>query len=500
MPQRRDAGSVPSEPAQSPAQSSFHPSVQQEHGRPEPVRPETGAELLRRVAQEQSSGRIPALTAAVMRDGALAWSGGRGRVGGTRPDADTQSRIGSISKTFTAVLVARLRDEGRLDFADPLDRHVPGTPFGDRTLAQLLAHVSGLQAETNGPWWERTPGAEWPGLAETLDGGVARQRAGRRFHYSNLGFGVLGEVVARHRGCSWWEALRSEVLEPLELRRTTYAPQRPHASGYAVHPWADVVLPEPDHDAGAMAPAGQLWSTVADLARWAAFAAGDTGGVLSPDTLAEMREPHAVEQAPTWTSGYGLGWQVLRAGERTLVGHGGSMPGFLAGLYVDVEQNLGGVCLGNTTSGLRPLGLVSDLIDVVEAREPRLAPEWTPVPSLPAGTLDLVGPWYWGPMASALRAGRDGMLDLRPIGEGGRASRFRPNADGTWTGLDGYYAGETLRVGRCPDGEVTHLDIATFIYAREPYDPNAPIPGGVHPAGWTGTDRNGSSAGSTDGE
>ncbi|GAA5029375.1 serine hydrolase domain-containing protein [Actinopolymorpha pittospori] len=451
------------------------------------VLPATADALLRRIAKEQATSRVPAVTAGVVRDGALAWSGGRGRVGDARPDANTQSRLGSISKTFTAVLVARLRDEGRLDFADPLDRHVPGTPLGDRTLAQLLSHLSGAQAESDGQWWERTPGAGWDGLAATFNAETARHRAGRRFHYSNLGFAVLGEVVARLRGRSWWEVLRAEVLEPLEMRRTTYHPEAPHASGFAVHPWADVVLPEPTHDAGAMAPAGQLWSTITDQARWAAFVAGDTGGVLDPDTLAEMREPNAVERAPQWTAGYGLGWQVLRAGRRTLVGHGGSMPGFLAGLYVDVEEKVGAVCLANTTSGMGPFTLGADLIDILLDREPSPAPEWTPASALPEGTLDLVGPWYWGPSPSVMRARQDGLLELTPFGNGGRASRFRPNGDGTWTGLDGYYAGETLRAERGPSGEVTHLNLATFIYTREPYDDAAPIPGGVDTAGWTGT-------------
>jgi hypothetical protein len=66
----------------------------------------------------------------------------------------------------------------------------------------------------------------------------------------------------------------------------------------------------------------------------------------------------------------------------------------------------------------------------------------------------------------------------------GRASRFRPLAEDTWLGLDGYYAGETLKVGRDADGTPRHLDLATFIFTRIPYDPAAPIPGGVDEEGW----------------
>src|ERR1700742_1331121 len=221
------------------------------------ILPGTARRLLARVAQAQSSARLPSLVAGVVRGGAvawhggLAWHGGRGRVDGAPPTPDTQYRIGSISKTFTALLVMRLRDEGALALTDPYGDHVPDTPFGDRTVGQLLAQGAGLQAETNGGWWERTPIGSWDEVVAGLDAHAVPHAPGRRFHYSNLGYGALGELVARKRGRSWFEALRAEVVEPLELRRTSYRPQAPHATGYAVHPWAELLLEEPEHDAGA---------------------------------------------------------------------------------------------------------------------------------------------------------------------------------------------------------------------------------------------------------
>src|SRR6185436_16474292 len=89
--------------------------------------PTTELALLRRLAGEQAESRAPSLIAAVVRGEKVLWSDGRGRVDGERPTADTQYRIGSITKTFVAVLVMRLRDEGRLDLNDPLDKHLPGT-------------------------------------------------------------------------------------------------------------------------------------------------------------------------------------------------------------------------------------------------------------------------------------------------------------------------------------------------------------------------------------
>ena len=99
-----------------------------------------------------------------------------------------------------------------------------------------------------------------------------------------------------------------------------------------------------------------------------------------------------------------------------------------------------------------------------------------------AGLLELTGLWHWGPAPYHLRVVPGGMLDLRPVNTG-RASRFRPLGEDSWLGLDGYYAGETLRVGRTADGTPAYLDLATFIFTRTPYDPLAPIPGGVDEAG-----------------
>ncbi|WP_371786462.1 serine hydrolase domain-containing protein [Streptosporangium subroseum] len=449
-----------------------------------PVLESTARALLRRVAVEQAESRIPSLAVAVVRDGRLAWFGSRGRVEGAAPTETTQYRIGSITKSMVATVVMRLRDEGRVDLLDPIAKHIPGIPAGEVTVAQLLSHTSGLSAESPGPWWERTPGMPVEELIGRLGPETARHRPGRRYHYSNLGFGLLGELVARHRDMNWAQAVQQEILRPLGMGDTTPRPRAPHATGYAVHPWADVLLPEPEHDAVAMAPAGQLWSTPADLARWAAFVAGDTGGVLDPATVAEMREPATVDDGDAWINGYGLGLQLARAGGRRLAGHTGSMPGFLATVWADPSDRVGVLFMANSTSGMSR-GLLTDLLAILDEHEPRLPAEWEPAEADP-GLLELTGPWYWGPSAYALRLLPQGDVSLNPVAGAGRASRFAARDDGTWLGLDGYYAGEILRVVRRADGSLSHLDLNTFVFTRTPYDPAAEVPGGVDPGGWRG--------------
>ncbi|MEV5509162.1 serine hydrolase domain-containing protein [Streptomyces orinoci] len=446
--------------------------------------PTTRRALLHRAATAQREGRLPSLSAAVIRGRETVWSIGRGEVAGRPPTTDTQYRIGSLTKTLVAVLVLRLREEGLLDLGDPLEKHLETTEGGEATIAQLLSHTSGLAAEARGPWWERTEGALRPQPADVFGAHPRRHPAGRIHHYSNPGYALLGALVERLRGAPWHQVLRQEVLRPLGMERTGYAPRAPHADGWAVHPWADALLPEPAVDTGLMAPAGQLWSTTADLSRFAAFLLHGDDRVLGADTLAEMRAPMAGPQGADWSGGYGLGIQLLRRDGRLLHGHTGSMPGFVACLWTSPRDDLATVVLANATSG-DVAGPAADLLDTVARLEPRIPEPWRPAPDLDPALLELTGPWYWGTQPMTVRLRPDGTLDLAPLDGGhGRAATFRPGPDGTFTGLDGYYAGEPLRPVRRPDGTLSHLDIGTFVLTRRPYAPEDAIPGGVDEQGW----------------
>jgi CubicO group peptidase (beta-lactamase class C family) len=454
----------------------------------EELLPGTRRALLHRIAVAQAEGRTPSLVAAVVRDGRVVWHGSRTSMEGHWPDENVQYRIGSITKSFTAVLVLRLRDEGVLDLGDPLEKHLPGTGAGEATIAQLLAHTSGLAAESPGPWWERTPGSLRPELSDVLGEQPFRHPVGRRHHYSNPGYTLLGALVEKLCGAPWEDVLRREVLEPLGLSRTSGRPSAPHAGGWAVHPWADVMLPEPAEDLGRMAPAGQLWSTTGDLAKFAAFLMYGDDRVLSAESVREMRTPAAPAEPADVADGitYGLGLQIYHGGGRLLAGHSGSLPGFLANVTLSVDDDVAAVVLTNCTSGPLPAVVSADLIRIVAEAEPRIPEPWRPLPEVEPAVLELAGQWYWGTQVFVLRLTADGGVSLGPLSAAGRRSRFRANGDGTWTGLEGYYAGEVLKAVRRPDGSVSHLDLGSFVFTREPYDETADVPGGVDPEGWRG--------------
>lgn len=452
------------------------------------VRDDTARALRNRLRVAQSRSRVPSIAAGLSRSGRLIWFGGVGEVGGSAPGDETQYRCGSISKTFVAVEVMRLRDEGLVDLSDPIGRHIAELEHLGCTIGQLLSHTSGLRAETAGPWWERTPGMGFAALvASSLRPEDVLQRPGRRFHYSNVGYAVLGELISRIRKRSFEDVIDEDILRELGMLRTDSRPARPFAPGLGVHPHADVVLHEPAHDSGAMGPAGQLWTTVDDLARWSSVLAGQRPEILSPASAAEMREPVAVSDMPEqpWTSAYGLGIQILNEGGRRRYGHNGSMPGFLALLRIDARTNDALVVLTNATSGLET-SLEADLFSILDEHEPAPPEEFVPLPGgVAPEVLEILGVWYWGTTAFVLSMQHDRTLSLDALSVG-REATFAPAGTDTYLGLSGYYAGETMSVVRRADSSLSHLDIGSFVLTRLPYDPSAPIPGGVDESGWVG--------------
>lgn len=448
---------------------------------PSTLLPSTARKLTHATATAQSTGRAPSLAAGVARGGVPLWFDSRGTVDGAAPTTDTQYRIGSISKTFAAVLVLRLRDEGRLDLSDTFERHVPGILPQHITVGQLISHTSGLATETPPPWWERISGEIRPQLADLLWAEPLRHPSGRRWHYSNPGFALLGALAAQLRGADWFELVRRELLEPLGMTRTSAMPQAPHAHGWAVHPWADVALPEPTPHTGLMAPAGQLWSTVTDLITWGSLLAGARPDVLSPDTAAEMRE--GASASPDGESGYGLGLMLARTPTASLHGHVGTMPGFLATLWVDQQQSLSAVVFANVTRGPDVPGLAADLLRIVATDEPAVPEPWVPQP-VTADLLALTGLWYVGAQPVVLHVRAGDAITLTLAGSTEVMADLRRDGDRWVVTTPGYYNGEWLTVVRDGSGEPTHLDLGSVVITREPYEPADVVSGGRDDAGW----------------
>ncbi|CAN5363468.1 serine hydrolase domain-containing protein [soil metagenome] len=423
--------------------------------------PVNSSDLHARLLRLQVQCRLPSIIAGVVRDGELVDTAAVSSGAGT--DLECAYRIGSITKTFTAVLVMQLREEGRLDLDDPIGRFVPETGYAATTIGDLLGHTGGMQSEPAGPWWERSAGGDFDALVTANDGSGAVAGPGKYFHYSNLGYALLGELVARERGRAWWDVVVERLLDPLGMRRTTYAPVAPHAQGYSVEHFTGRLAPEPHTDTGAMAPAGQAWSTIDDLATWTTVLAGRRPEILGAATAAEMA-------ADRLGAGYGLGLRLLDVAGRTWVGHTGSMPGFLASLFVEPVSGDATIALANATTGLSCDAVPADL---TTAADPGPAPseEWRPTQDVPSEALGALGLWFWGNTAIEHRW-ENGGLEQRHLQSGRPGSRFEVHG-GRLVGVRGYHRGETMQIVASSDDPagVSHLVCATFVHTRVPYDP-----------------------------
>jgi CubicO group peptidase (beta-lactamase class C family) len=428
-------------------------------------------ELSGLVRKAQTEWPAPSVSAAVARKGEVVWGETLGVANaetGEEATPDHQYRIGSITKTFTAVAIMQLRDAGKLDLEDPLDQHVEGTPHAP-TIRRLLSHSSGLQREPPGDVWETMRFTEGEEFLQSAAEAEQVLPPGSHFHYSNLAFALLGEVVARASGQPWEQYLGEHVLKPLGLTRTSVRKQAPAVQGYFVDPYADSVHEEPvDVDIGSTAPAGALWSTPADLARWAAFFSEPSPDVLSADTVEEMQTFQTMVDLEEWKLGFGLGLQLFRDGERIFAGHGGAMPGFLAMVVASRKEGTGAVLLTNSGAAQGVSDLAVKLAVKAAEAFPAVPDAWH-VGEAPPQELDGVLGRWWSEGGEWIFRWRGGELVAEPQTLTPQVpTRFRREDADRYRAITGLERGEQLRVVRGDDGTVTRMYFATYPFTRTP--------------------------------
>ncbi len=432
------------------------------------------AELRAIIASAQSERRTPSVVAAVVRGGDVVWSDAVGLADaeqGEDATPDHQYRIGSITKTFTAVAVMQLRDEGKLDLEDRLDAHLDVPARGDLTLRRMLSHGSGLQREIPGDVWETL---EFPASTEellaTLEEAELVLAPGERWHYSNLAFILLGEMVSRLSGMPYEDYVAARIFQPLGLQRTTFTPERPTAIAYSVEPYSDVVRREPMlvERKGGIAAAGQLWSTVVDLCRWASFLADPDPTILAPESLELMATVQTMADPYHWSLAWGVGLMLARKDDRIYCGHDGGMPGYLANVLVDREDKVGAAVLVNGES-VSPAELSVALIEKTRKRFAPEAKAWRPSAPPPPEVASALGRW-WSEGAEFVFRWHDERLEARwaeaPAWQ--PWTRFEALDNDRFRTVFGRERGELLRLVRDPGGKVTRMYWATYPFTREP--------------------------------
>jgi CubicO group peptidase (beta-lactamase class C family) len=436
----------------------------------------------RAARKAQADGRIPALSAALHRPDREPWTLTVGASGNPdHPlDDDSRFRIGSVTKTFTAVLVMQARDDGLLDLDDPIAKHIDVPAHGDATVRRLLSHTAGFQREPYGDVWDTLIAPDAATMLADLERVERVLPNNRRFHYSNLGMAVLGQMVARMRGGTWAEVVADRILEPLGLAATTTTAVGQSAVGYLVDAYSDAARPEAQFDMGGASAAAQLWSTAGDMARWAAFLASPEvvdpqATVLAAATVDEMRWPLTPTDETLWAAGFGLGLILSPEGKRVVhVGHDGAMPGFLAGVYgrrggVGNPGALGCAVLGSSGTAGEVNELVHELLRLAVDLDPAEIKPWAPGPAAPAEYRSILGPW-WGEGMPFVFSWHDGALQARasdaPAERPPAVFRPLPEQPDVLRTVSGREAGEQLRLTRDEQGVVVRMHWATYRFTR----------------------------------
>ena len=337
------------------------------------------------LAAQRAYDHVPGLSAAIVHDQDLLWSGASGfaDLQGQKPaQADTIYGICSISKLFTGIAVMQLRDQGKVGLDDPVSASLPwfnlkqsfdGSP--EITLRNLLTHASGLPREADAPYWV---GPDFPfptreQVREMLGGQATIYPADRYHQYSNLGLSLVGEIVAEKSGQDYTAYVDQHVLGPLGMTDTSTGfptdKREPRvATGYGYSGRDGARPPMPRYDARGITPAAGFASTALDLARFASWQFRELNGkaddVLQANTLREMQRVQWMDW--DWGTARGLAFGVYRIGNRTLVGHGGDCPGFNTRLYLDPVSRYAVVTMANRNN-VNVDGYAAKIFDIMEA-------------------------------------------------------------------------------------------------------------------------------------
>lgn len=295
------------------------------------------ADLSAFIEQQRTDKNLPGVSIAVVDRGELIWAAGFGSTGAGATRADTIHRVGSISKLCLDVALLRLVEAGRLDLDAPVGDYLPGfqpaNPFGTPiTVRHLITHHAGLVREPPvGHYFDDSE----PSLAATVDSmnrTTLVYEPGTRAKYSNAGLAVAGRVLEVITGESFALHVARTVLAPLGMHDSTFvltASLRQRLATGTMWTYDGRQFEAPGFELG-MAPAGSLYATVTDLARFAASWSLGAGPaprrLLQQETLQAMFTPQFSTAGRD--SGIGLGFFVGRLDGERRVGHGGAMYGF----------------------------------------------------------------------------------------------------------------------------------------------------------------------------
>jgi D-alanyl-D-alanine carboxypeptidase len=282
-------------------------------------------------------------------------------------------QIGSITKSFAALILLQLRDEGKVDLHRPVLEYLPWfpvtMPYGPITAHHLLTHTSGLPDASS--IFQSDPGARH---AQGFEPGA-------HFHYCNLGFAILGKLIERLDGRPWYQCLQARILTPLGMTATaaviTIESSARSATGYQpffddqVYPRQGRLVSRPPEVFDN--PAGSIAAPPGDMARYLRTllnaGQGAEGRIVSAEGFGLMSTPYikAPEFSPSASYGYGIAVDVLDG--HKILRHTGGMNCFASSIHVDLDGGVAALASINAMQGYRPTLVTQYAVQLLRAEK-----------------------------------------------------------------------------------------------------------------------------------
>lgn len=422
--------------------------------------------------------QLPAITALVIENQKVLWSKGFGLANiedEVKANSSTLFSICSISKLFTSIAIMKLYDEGKLRLDDEVSDLIPWYNLeqifpesGPVTIRSLLTHSSGLPREAAYPYWT---GPDFPfPTRDQIKSKLGEQKtlypASTYFQYSNLALTLLGEIVQEVSGQNYNQYIHENILGPLDLSDTrTELPEsmlgKNLAIGYSSNTREGRRNKVNFFQANGIQAAAGFSSNVEDLGRFASwqFRLLETKEteILKSSTLDYMQRVHWTD--PDWKTTRGLGFGVYKSSDgTTLVGHGGSCPGYRTAFTLDLKSKTAYVVMINA-SGTSPGKYIEGIRSIMKKVKPQKDENETVAYNL----TDYVGfynqqPW-WSEMYIGTWQGKLVSLDL-PTDSPGNSMTFYKHIEGDVFKRirDDDTLGETLVFERDSDGKVLRVN------------------------------------------
>jgi CubicO group peptidase (beta-lactamase class C family) len=329
---------------------------------------------------------IPSITAMVVKDQDILWSKAIGQSNleqNSKATLTTTNSICSITKSFTAVAIMKLIDEGKINLDDKVKDLLPfyktkSFSNGDATIKSLLSHSSGLPGNSGhsyftGPSFIFPSKTEFRSIFKDLK---TTSKVGSDVKYSNVGYALLGEIIETVSGIPYAVYLKNEVLNPLKMTNT-YISNTTRNSLYTKATGYTAINRNRNRnrvnlfDTKSMQPAMGLWTNITDLAKYASwqFRLQDASSaeILKPFTLQNMHSVQATSKDKNTT--WGLGFEVFKgSNNEDWVSHGGTCPGFVSLLQLNKTTKVGyGVMINaNRSSSFKYINGIKQILSKVK--------------------------------------------------------------------------------------------------------------------------------------